>query len=177
METLKQVIDKLYGIPCWKVKRGAMGTSFITLEFGQPHVTDGGVHDVPARLARGKQLRCRHMYLHGEWHLWVYCCGWDLTCNGEELAQWGSDDEDIDWALDKLEGQALMDVAVDAATGSTRFFFDLGAVLRVYAYDSDLLELWFLFDPTGYVLTVRSDGNYCYAPGSTRPSEKDYRPL
>ena len=67
----------------------------------------------------------------------------------------------------QLNGQKLMEVQVNPETGATRFVFDLGSILEAYRLDpEDDDELWWLYEPSGYVLSVRGDGTYDHEPGS-----------
>ena len=57
MDAIKEIIKPLIGHKSWNVKLEV--GSFLTMEFGDP---------IPAP----------HLKKHGEWHLWIYCCGWYL---------------------------------------------------------------------------------------------------
>jgi hypothetical protein len=64
---------------------------------------------------------------------------------------------------------------VDAADGSTRFDFDLDCVLDTWpdhaGYGAET-EQWYLFQPSGLVLTVRDDGRYSNVPGDEAQQEE-----
>jgi 16S rRNA U516 pseudouridylate synthase RsuA-like enzyme len=78
-------------------------------------------------------------------------------------------------AMQRLSGQKLINVHINALTGATSFEFDLGGSLKVRRFDSDSNEeLWLLYKPMGYVLTVRGDGHYSHALGSINPKHEKW---
>ena len=83
-------------------------------------------------------------------------------------------------ALEYLSGQRLVDMRVTPETGATEFAFDFDTILHVRRYErlsND--ELWSLFEPTGYVLSVYGDGTFSHEPGSgtDRRPRIERRPL
>ncbi len=152
----------LIGLPCWQVQQGV--GSFLTLEFGIPHLRIAE----PLRF-RGSEKR--RVTIAGEWHVWIYCCEWVLSNNGRDLVN--SDDEraDIAEALDVLDGQALESVEIDASNANTTFRFDLGGELSTRraptgTYDEEPVDQWLLYQPNGDVLSLQSDGTYTTESGS-----------
>lgn len=78
--------------------------------------------------------------------------------------------------------QAITEVRVNPVDASTVFTFDLGCVLKTTpappdVYGSEPVEQWMLFQPSGEVLTVRSDGMYTLEPGDTEPADARWMPL
>jgi hypothetical protein len=89
--------------------------SFLTFEFGHPEQTRG--------------LR-RSANVHGEWHVWIYCCDWRFLSNGKQVA-WSEDSKDqIARATGMIDGQKLLGLSVEPAQGLSRFEFDLGGLLE-----------------------------------------------
>jgi hypothetical protein len=124
----------------------------------------------------------RRVTVRGEWWLWIYCCYWRLTSGDLELATGSSSMLRIERATAQLEGQELVSVAVEPETGATRFTFDLGCVLhcRRFERDSDA-ELWMLYKPSGYVLSVHSNGTFSHQRATVvekrlQPIEDGVRP-
>jgi hypothetical protein len=162
---IEEIFAKLYGIPCWNVQQGH--GSFVTFEFGTPSLRIGKViernPDRPGSYSR------RLVHACGEWHLWIYCCGWQIAQDGNVLAANESTRECIAGACHALNGQVLSAFTCKVARGTIRFSFDLGGKLNTGPYDDELLEQWMLYCPDGYVLTYRSDGAFSYgrsdAPG------------
>lgn len=79
-----------------------------------------------------------------------------------------------------LDGQVLTSVQASPAGQRWTFAFDLGGVLATRALASvegARDEQWFLFEPSGWVLSVRGDGHYGYSPGDTPPAESRWLPL
>jgi len=98
------------------------------MEFGNPVLK---VDDEPRSRERmlpdGDKLRLQHRaaHVHGEWHLWVYCCEWKRTVHDRFLAHHESDEHTMNVAFSILNGQALTSVVADPARGGSSFTFDL----------------------------------------------------
>ena len=156
--------------PCWLVQPGY--GSFLTLEFGMPRLT---IHEpsisVTASKPASRPLRARRVVrVHGEWHLWIYCCHWRVT-RFEQVIGDSSTTRGRKRAAQELDGQILTHVTVHPQNGASIFRFDLGAHLETVPYDQES-EQWLLYEPTGEVFTVRADGYYSHMPGDT-PQEHE----
>src|ERR1700676_478999 len=85
-DPLYRAFAPLIGLPAWFIQRGH--GSFLTLEFGAPHleIREPKVvrPDMDERVAA--LLRRRQVSLGGEWHLWIYCCHWRVLSGSEEIA-------------------------------------------------------------------------------------------
>lgn len=88
----------------------------------------------------------------------------------------GSTKERIDLAAAELDSQKLTGISVDPTLGKSTFYFDLGSRLETFPYEPDT-EQWLLHEPSGWVLTYRSDGYYSHQPGNTPPARKMWHPL
>ena len=99
--------------------------------------------------------------------------------NGKRLAHSESDDETIAKATAQLDGQCLKRLWMEPGTVVTHFEFDLGAVLTTFPCndDDEPEEQWILFEPSGDVLSVRSDNRFCHGSGETPPHEEKWLPL
>src|SRR4051794_20956784 len=92
MSDSKTAIQKLFrqivGIKPTRVKLGF--GSFITIDFGR---------DIPeeVKTRQGTQIR-----YHGEWHLWVYQCSWQIFQNGVMIVHSESPKEAIESVFFKL---------------------------------------------------------------------------
>ncbi len=149
--------------------------SFLTFEIGNPSLIIREPREVLNASPRVRETFAqRNVTLRGDWHLWIYCCGWRITLGGDELAHSESDDEKIAAACRKLDGQALQEVALGLKEGGTQFRFDLRGVLTTEPYDDDLNEQWMLYCPDGNVYTYRSDGAASFGPGTRRPHEREW---
>lgn len=164
---IKSIFEKLYNYPCWSVKQGY--GSFITLEFGQPHLKireprDAvNTHSEMVKRALAKRL----VTVCGEWHLWIYCCSWKIYLYDKFLAESESSRRKIQNALWDLDGQKLVNMELDNKTGDTTFLFDLGGRLKTTHYEGELYDLWHLYEPNGNILTIRNDGKFNYDSGYT----------
>jgi hypothetical protein len=144
------------------------------MEFGEPTVTIGEPRAMPVPIpgVEPRSVAMRSTVVHGEWHLWIYCCEWRLAYGDLQLAHCESDDDTIDKALHVLNGQALTQVEVRSGDGQTRFHFDLGCVLSTKpappgSYSEEPVEQWMLYEPDGRVLTIRGDGHYSHESGGS----------
>jgi hypothetical protein len=149
------------------------------MEYGEPQVDVHKPQLFPLFIegAPTKTLR-RHAFIHGEWHLWIYCCHWSLLLDDIQLAHNESDDVTMNRALAVLNGQALQAVDIEPDDGRTRFTFDLGCSLLTYPappgiYD-DPVEQWKLLSRSGsdlVVLNIRGDGMYSIGDGHEKPGD------
>src|SRR5437879_1605092 len=121
-EILDKVFSPLRGIPCWNVRQGY--GSFLTFEFGAPRQEIGRVtpRDPEDPTSHSRRL----LTIRGEWHLWIYCCGWRITQDGNILVCNEATRESIQTGCNALHGQAFVDFKFRPEKGTSRFTFDLG---------------------------------------------------
>ncbi|MGV8849385.1 MAG: hypothetical protein ACOH16_07550 [Propionibacteriaceae bacterium] len=181
MSAITEAFAPIIGLPSWLVRKGH--GSFVTLEFGEPQIEISEPHTSRLLIDGAPPEAMQRMAsVHGHWHLWIYCCRWSLALGASRLAHHESDDVKMRRALHVLNGQAISSVAVDPVDASTTFTFDLGCVLATAPETSDVygpepVEQWMLYQPSGEVLTVRSDGMYGLEPGTTEPDDMRWLPL
>src|SRR5580704_3237092 len=129
-----KVFREIYGKPCWNVKPGY--GSFLSLEFGKPHL------DIREPTVAGKDasrrvrtlLARRSVFVHGEWHLRIDCCSWEVLSNGRHVGN-GSTKVNVRRAADLLSGQKLIQFSFFPREVQCVFEFDLGATLKTAPYD------------------------------------------
>jgi hypothetical protein len=157
-QIFERMFRGIYGKPCWNVKPG-LG-SFLTLEFGLPHleVREPIVASKSASPKVQRLLARRNVFVHGEWHLWIYCCNWEVLTKDKRIAD-SSTKARIRLAADVLDGQKLVRFSLDPKSVQCAFKFDLGATLRTVPYDKDS-EQWSLYTPKQRVLTLFADRRY-----------------
>jgi hypothetical protein len=134
------------------------------MNFGKPslHVREPFSTDSPSEAVQRMASR-RRVTVRGEWWLWIYRSHWRLTADDLELATSSSSFRRIERATPEFEGQKLVSVAVKPETGATRFAFDLGCVLHCRRLDRETdAELWLLYKPSGYVLSVHGNGTFSH---------------
>lgn len=169
----------IHDYPAWGVKQGH--GSFLTLEFGQPELRIREPVVAPPDASAKTRARCarRLVTVTGYWHLWIYCCNWQITLNGTLAAHSESPDGRIAFAASRLDGRKLVAVTRDTHVGAWAFSFDPGGMLRTSPYwDDPTVEQWYLFDRgTGNVLSVRADDFASYGPGCLDPREENWIPL
>ena len=155
-----KVFHEIYGKPCWNVKPGY--GSFLTLEFGKPHlvVREPSVASKDSSPRVRRLLARRHIFVHGEWHLRIADCAWEVLSNGKHVGN-GSTKRSMRRAADLLDGQKLIRFSFLAEKAWSVFEFDLGATLRTAPYDRQG-EQWVLHTPDQRVLILRADRRYKY---------------
>jgi len=163
-ELLQSAFSPIYGLPCWSVKHGH--GSFLTLEFGEPSLCIREPHKNPSSLPRSIRgaLGRRLVYPRGQWHLWIYCCWWQVTVEEEFIGNSASDNTLINSSVDALNGQRLLKLFRGAGPASWSFEFDLGAMLSTRPYNSD--DQWYLYEPGGTVITANSSGHLTRSAGN-----------
>ena len=179
MSIINEIFNPIYGKPCWQVKQGY--GSFLTFEFGEPHLDIRGPRQASEQATeKVKKIAVRrHMYLHGDWHLWIYLCNWRILLKGQEIANHALNRRIIKNAIMEVDGQVLTQVNVNSSIEFI-FEFDLGGRLEVApnnGYYGKTADLWLLYEPSGNVFTLRTDGQYCHKPGDHPPDEKNWEPL
>jgi hypothetical protein len=171
---IERFFRKLYGKPCWGVRPGY--GSFLTLEFGDPHlqVTESTVASSGAPAKVRKTLARRGVFVHGEWHLWIYCCDWEVLLGRKHIGD-SSTKPRVCRAAAFLDGQKLTRFSISRRTARCVFEFDLGAILKTRPYDKDS-ERWLLYDPSHRVLALRADGRYQYMRSDAPRDQADWKP-
>ena len=166
MRIIERTFANLYGHPCWGVYYDTQLN--LSMHFGEPSLRirepmkSRAKDDWVRRMAEKRMVNVR-----GEWWLWVFCAYWKYFENTERIATSSSSARQIHLALSLLGGQRLVDVSVHSGTGATTFAFDLDGCLQVRRFDrSSDDELWSLYKPNGYVLSIRGNGTYDHEPGS-----------
>jgi hypothetical protein len=164
------VFKEIYGKPCWLVKRGH--GSFLTFEFGDPHL-EIREPEVPKENVTGslrQLMRSRKVFIHGDWHLWIYCCAWKVF-RGKELVGDSSAKVAIRHAANFLDGQKLVGFSLRPYRVQCAFEFDLGGRLETRPYDRQS-EQWLFYDHRPHmVLTLRADGYYQYGRSDVPPAK------
>ena len=117
--SLTNYFDKLIGTPCWHVKQGY--GSFLTFEFGLPNQEISRVRETKSSVDPTSHHRT--VSIHGDWHLWIYCCGWRIFQEKRFLAHHESEKKQIEIACRALDGQAIESIDVDLNTVNTKFCF------------------------------------------------------
>jgi hypothetical protein len=171
------VFADIMGKPAWQVKKGY--GSFVTLEFGEPRLEFREPYASRAKSERVRQLAARRLVtVRGDWHLWIYCCEWEISQAGQRLAHSESKDARIERAAGALDGQILTAVTVDPETAATRLEFDLGGVLetRRWTPRRKRYEQWILHAPEDRYLSQRDDARYSWS-GPEIHDEQGWLPL
>jgi hypothetical protein len=175
LSIINHLFDPLRDKPCWLVQPGY--GSFLTLEFGLPKLSIREPHDTSASIVQRTRTSAqrRIVSVHGEWHLWIYCSDWYVTRFGQLIGD-STTLRRRKHAAQELDGQMLTHVSVSPENGASTFTFDLGAQLITAPYDQES-EQWFLYEPTGYVFSMRADGCYSHLLGTILSEHEQWHPL
>jgi hypothetical protein len=170
-----RVFAEIYGKPAWRVSPG--WGSFLTFEFGDPSLEIRepivAVRDVSQ--SEREALARRRVFIHGDWHLWIYCCDWEVASGGNLIGQ-STSAPSIQKAADFLDGQKLIRFSFNPEPMRCVFEFDLGGRLETYPYDHEN-EQWLFFNSRNHhVLVLRADEMYSYGR-SDRSDAKNWKPV
>jgi hypothetical protein len=170
---LQQIFKKLYGKPSWNVQ-GGWG-SFITFDFGNPKLE---VLKKVFKPSKGRKYPQRYAHIHGEWHLWIYCCDWVIRQDGRKVGD-STSKEKINRGCSVLGGQYLTKVVVNPKNWQTDFYFDLGGHLQTKPYkkEDEPSEIWKLRCPDGRWFRLRADGKFSHQSGNTTPDKEVWQPF
>jgi|SRR5690349_1549933 hypothetical protein len=126
--------------------------SFVTIEFGSKHLFN-------------------HHY-HGEWHLWLYQCDWQLYSGQRLLANSESKKRIMQVAAENINGTALERASFDERKMASEFRFgeELRLVCQPYADATPDEESWILFLPDQQVVSLRKSGLHS-EPQSSKPDK------
>lgn len=172
---IERIVSKLYGKPCWGVRPGF--GSFITLEFGDPHVEvrEPIVANRSTSAIVRKSLARRRVHVYGDWRLWIYCCDW-VVFSGHSRVGDSSAKMKIRKAAEFLNGQKLTHFSISLRKVSCLFKFDLGGILKTMPYDNES-EQWLLYEPSHKVLSLRADRRYKYMASDAPEDQGKWKPL
>ena len=170
----EKVFSKIYGKPCWLVRDGYGST--LTFEFGKPHLQ---VREPRAARNVSPRIRAvlakRRVFIHGDWHLWIYACDWKVFSRGKLVAD-SSTQSRAGRATSFIDGQKLTRFSISVKTLECSFHFDLGAILKTRPFDK-VSEQWLLYDPSHKVLTLRADGLYQHGRSDLPPAREKWLPI
>jgi len=167
MNIIERSFSPIFGKPCWGIVYDRQTN--LAMNFGRPNLR---VREPYTTKSKSKFIRThaarRTVTIRGQWWLWIFCAYWRVYKNDQFVGGYSSSFRKGEKAVHVIEGQKLLRVSANAKTGATRFVFDLGGVLEVQRlrhYESDH-DLWLLYKPNGYVLSVHGNGTYDHGPGS-----------
>lgn len=139
---IKDKLNAMVGLKAWNASLGV--GSFITCEFGKalPPNQEG--------------------VIHGEWHLWVYCCSWRLEQAGSMLVSSEDPPEILKKAVERLNNLKLLLLEITSPTGDAVFNFEQEISLKLFSIYSNEYESWMVFMPNGYILTIGPGNQWMY---------------
>jgi hypothetical protein len=160
-----RTFDALLGEACWGVEwESHLG---LKLSFGTPHLSFIEPRESHARTDRVRRLATyRIATVRGRWWLWALCGRWRFTLRDAPPVTASSSQKHMRESLQLLDGQRLVEASVELRNGATALRFDLGGLLEFRGSFCDTGEMWTLYKPGGYFLSIRSDGCFSHHRGS-----------
>lgn len=170
----QRVFRQVYGNPCWGVQN-CLGSD-IVFEFGKPHLEIREPRSASPKASKRVRefFATRGVHVHGDWHLWIWMCDWEVFKSGKRLGSNRSRSR-LEWAVQKLNGQKLVGFSIHG-NGTCTFKFDLGGVLVTQPFDRDG-DQWILYCPEKKVLTLRGADKYSFRPSNTPDEATPWRPV
>ena len=174
IKIIKRVFDKMLGEVCWEIFHENINLS---LKFGRPKLF---IYENKKNPTLDRKLRCL-TGIKFEWLFWVTNGYWKLTVldnSGKKklVATSSSPRSKKDDTIRYFWGQKLDRVEIDSKLFQTRLFFDLGAELVVRRPRDITKEVWILYEPNGYCLSLFGNGKYLHMPAKSTdrrpPAEK-----
>jgi len=170
----EKALKKVYGQICWRWSYRPDAN--LWLDFGEPRLSALPklitIH--PPMWPRVAKLGCRKRvaYATGRWQCAIEFGYWEFMYKGTCIARASSSRAARNEAQLLLEGQRLVRAEVNPQHGATLFKFDLDGELRIRRMETGVAEpMWHLYEPSGYVLSIRCDGRFDHAPGGA-PMDK-----
>jgi hypothetical protein len=175
--SIYETFEKIIGLHCWDVYFNRYLN--LSMSFGEPIVRIREPEKVRSKNA-GFRLRHAHrlVTVRGEWWLWIFSASWKLSVKGYGKITDTSPLKEMRRGLALLDGQILTGFSINPRTSATEMEFDLGSKLSIRRLSAgDEFDIWSLYQPNGYVLSVRADGKYQDEPGSTTPDQIEWKPI
>jgi hypothetical protein len=169
------VFKRLYGKPCWGVQN-CIGSD-IVFEFGEPHLEINEPTTTNPKVSRRVRelLNSRRVYVHGEWHLWIWLCDWEIFQKRRRIGS-NRSRSDLQRIVYSLNGQKLVRFSIQSRGNDCVFEFDLGGVLVTHRLGRED-DQWQIFEPTGYVLTLRGDKRFAYHRSNQPHDAGPWKPI
>ena len=174
---IHEIFENLIGLHCWDVYyHHALNLS---MSFGQPIMRIREPKKVRSKIERVRQVRAHRLVtVRGEWWLWIISAHWNLSVRGSDEITGSSSLIKKKRALALLDGQKLTGITINPKTSATQMEFDLGAKLSIRRYSPQHNgDIWSLYQPNGFVLSVRADGQYNNDLGDMPPEQNDWKPI
>lgn len=174
---IHEILGNLIGLYCWDVYYHR--DLNLSMSFGHPIMKIREPRKVRSKIEKVRQVYAsRLVTVRGEWWLWILKAQWKLSVKGSDDVTRVSSLTKKKWALALLDGQKLTGISVNPTTLATQIEFDLGARLSIRRFSSqDDGDMWSLYQPNGYVLSLSADGKYKNKPGNRPTEQNDWKPI
>lgn len=178
-QQLRKDLQKLTGLCCWDAKNTEF--SWLSLNFGDPRLDIREPKDsetlaqyTSARIKLNKSLR--HVWLRGDFWVWIDCCHWDIVFRGKKIAHSESRKSVMAKSMGKIDGQIIKKIEIFPDTAQTNFIFDLGGEIQMRRYeDLEDRPLWHFYDDKAKnVYSFKDNGKIKFGPGNQVPPVPEY---
>lgn len=160
MHEIEQLFQPLIGQLAWSVKRGH--GSFLTLEFGRPHLAVREpirTKSADAKIRAG--LENRRVSCSGQWGLWVTHSYWKIAAKGKTRDH-RDEHAKVDEVLQLIDGQKLLGAKFSSKNKMLTMRFDLGGNVQIWLpqkLEDRGNEMWALQNnERGHILSCLNDG-------------------
>jgi len=157
---MDQVFDlwsPLIGRLAWGVRRGH--GSFVTMEFGLPHLVVREPMESRSRFSKVQRLlKRRAVYVEGDWHFSIVYGDWKLTTVNGVLSSEDGPNSALDEVLHDLDGQRLISLERGDRPASYVWKFDLGGILEISPSVDIPDDLWTLHRFNKDIIACGPDG-------------------
>ena len=148
----KKLIETLFSSVIGKYPRVKPGyANFITLDFGK---------DITKKVK--KKTGEEHVFHFGEWHLWVYICGWRIDVNGKPFVACEDTEEVTDNGISVLNSKKLINFRVLNPAFDSILEFESGYELKLFSCWTVDGEHWMFFTPNKKVFAAGPGKNWSY---------------
>lgn len=153
VHSVASVFAPLIGQYAWGSRQGV--GSFLTIEFGQPHLFVREA--LPS--ASTARLRKRGVQSVGQWHLWVLYCSWSVMAPHVQVCSpdW-EDKARVEEALFMIDGQKLLGVRHDTESRVTNVEFEGEVELSLGPLPDAADDQWRIYEFQGRVLSFTKQG-------------------
>jgi hypothetical protein len=143
--TMQKLFQQVVGMKPTRVKLGF--GSFITMDFGK---------DIPEEVKTRQGIQVRY---HGEWHLWIYQCSWEVYQNKILIAHTESSKDEIDSALLELANKRFTSFTLLNEFFDADLTFENMTLRLLHRKEG---EQWLLFTPENKTLVAGPGAHWDY---------------
>jgi hypothetical protein len=175
---IHKIFEPIIGGFVWNAEQGH--GSFLHLEFGSPKI------EISTEQKPNQENEfpynshdSRNVTIKGEYSFFVYMSNWVIYAKNTELAYDESSRDTIDYALNFINGQKLLEIEINPNNSITKLNFDLGGSIKITndTYSDELNEMWIFYTNSETALTFRNDGKIAFEKTNVEFGSEKFEPL